>query len=143
MVKRFLLTCTLALASVATIAQVGIDPYKEIRYCGPPKRDPVTHEILRDAKVISSYRKVHACPSTGKFTGACPDYALNHVKPLACGGCDAVWNLTWMRNDIKALQDRVERNIYALSPPVPDTPQCVMKLSPMPHPAASAASAAK
>lgn len=139
--KRFLTAAAAALLCGLSLAQASPDPYKEIRYCGPPKRDPVTHEILRDPKVISSYRKIHVCPSTGKFTGACPDYSLNHVKPLACGGCDAVWNLTWMRNDIKKLQDRIERDIYALSPPVPDTPRCVFKISPMPAAAAPAPAA--
>jgi len=130
--KRFILFILLALASLSLLAQSAnmVDPYTEIRYCGPPKRNPITGEILRDSKVISEYRKIHKCPSTGLYKGACPNYSLNHGTPLACGGCDAVWNLFWMRNDIKALQDRVERRIYALDPPIEDTAACKFQITP-------------
>lgn len=106
------------------------DPYRENRYCGPPPRDPVTGTIMRDWKVTYAYRKVHKCPSTGFFTGACPNYSLNHVKPLACGGCDAVWNLTWMRNDVKKLHDGYERKIFSLDPAIEDTAACEFQISP-------------
>lgn len=127
--KRFFVSLVATLLCGLCLAQTVLDPYKEIRYCGPPKRD-AGGEILRDSKVITAYRKVHKCPSTGKYTGACPDYALNHMVPLACGGCDAVWNMSWMRNDIKALEDRVERQIFAADPPIADTDACHFKVTP-------------
>jgi len=50
----------------------------------------------------------HPCPSTGKTSGACPGYRKDHVKPLACGGPDAVSNLQWQTiRDAKA-KDRWE-----------------------------------
>ena len=96
-------------------------------YCGPPKRD-ANGTIMRSAAVIREYRSIHPCPSTGLLTGACPGWALNHTRPLACGGCDSVANLTWMRNDAKKIVDGYERKIFALTPPIPDTAACVNQI---------------
>jgi len=63
-------------------------------------------------------------------TGSCPGWAIDHVVSLACGGADIVANLMWLPNSIKSCadphcKDRFERKIYALSPPIPDTANCV------------------
>lgn len=92
---------------------------EEIRYCGPPARD-VNGAIIRRADVQRAFRKLHPCPVTGKTTGACPDWSMDHVWPLACGGCDAVWNMQWLPNALKSARqtiapgpkDRWEREIY-------------------------------
>lgn len=42
------------------------------------------------------FRKSNACPSTGKFTGACPGWVMDHLKSLRCGGLDVPENLWWM-----------------------------------------------
>ena len=110
-------------AGAAAQSTAGLDPLVEFRYAGPPKRD-ADGRIARRADVLAAYRRVHPCPSTGRFKGACPGWALDHVIPLACGGADAVWNLMWMRNDVKALVDRYERKISAAMPPIEDTGAC-------------------
>ena len=100
-------------------------PLVETRYCGAPKRD-ANGTIIRRADVIYAYRKAHPCPSTGKLgMGTCSGWALNHNMPLACGGCDAVSNLSWMRLDAKKIVDSYERKIGASTPPQPDTGACV------------------
>lgn len=94
--------------------------------------------IRRRADVVSAFRKIHPCPSTMAYTGACPGYAANHIIPLACGGRDAVSNLMWLRNELKSCAlstgricvDRYERKINALEPPIPDTANCVNQLVP-------------
>ena len=53
---------------------------------------------------------------TGSTTGACPSWAIDHVIPLACGGCDSIENLQWLKNSIKSCagtecKDRWERKI--------------------------------
>lgn len=102
----------------------------ETRYGDAPKRD-ANGRILRRAAVIAAYKKIHPCPSTGLYgAGACPGWALNHDKPLACGGRDAVSNLSYMRNDVKKLVDSYEREINALDPPVDGTAACVNKIQP-------------
>jgi hypothetical protein len=73
--------------------------------------------IIRSASVLRNFQKLHPCPSTGKITGSCPGWAIDHVIPLACGGCDSIENLQWMKNTIKSCagtecKDRWERKIY-------------------------------
>ena len=105
------------------------NPLVEERYCGAPQRNP-DGSIHRRSAVIAVYRHEHPCPVTGKITGACPGWAINHVVPLACGGCDAVSNMMWMRNDVKKIVDGYERKINAATPPYPDTDACVNKVLP-------------
>ena len=102
----------------------------ETRYCGPPRRD-AAGVIIRRADVIAAYKWIHPCPSTGLYgPGACKGWALNHDKPLACGGCDSVSNLSYMRADAKAIVDSYERKINAAKLPYPDTAACVNKVLP-------------
>lgn len=122
-----LLLCLLALPALA-------QPLVETRYCGAPKRS-AAGAIVRRSDVLTAFQRVHPCPATGLTTGACPGWSKNHVVPLACGGCDAVSNLQWLPNDIKACAgphciDRFERRINASTPPQPDTPACVNTLVP-------------
>jgi hypothetical protein len=90
-------------------------PLTELRYCGPPARN-ADGSIKRSSAVLRAFQKIHPCPSTLLRTGACPGWAKNHSLPLACGGCDAVWNLVWMRGDAKEITDSYEREITT---PVP------------------------
>lgn len=100
----------------------------ETRYCGAPNRD-ATGKIIRDSSVIAAYKRIHVCPSTGLYGNlACPGWSLNHPMPLACGGCDAVSNLMYMRNDVKREVDKYERSISALNPPISDTANCINKI---------------
>lgn len=94
----------------------AIDPLKEYRQCGAPPRD-ADGVIKRSSAVIYAYRKLHPCPVTGKTTGACPGWAINHVIPLASGGCDAVSNMMWLPVQVKSCKlvwcvDRWERKYY-------------------------------
>lgn len=87
---------------------------EEQRYCGPPRRN-AAGDIARRADVLAAFRKAHPCPATGLATGACSGWAIDHVIPLACGGCDAVANLQWLPNRLKSTstgKDRFERLIY-------------------------------
>lgn len=95
-----------------------LDPLKEYRQCGAPPRD-ADGVIKRSSKVIYAYRKLHPCPVTGKTTGACPGWQINHVIPLASGGCDAVSNMMWLPDKVKTCTsdwciDRWERKYYAV-----------------------------
>jgi hypothetical protein len=46
----------------------------------------------------TEFRKTHACPATGKTTGACPGYEISHMIPRCCIGtaADVQENLTWV-----------------------------------------------
>jgi hypothetical protein len=90
-------------------------PLEEQRYCGVPHRD-ADGTIHRNTSVIAAFKRQHPCPVNGKTTGACGGWAIDHVIPLACGGCDAVSNMQWLPNGIKSAptigKDRFERLIY-------------------------------
>lgn len=119
-----------------------LDPLIEYRYLNPAAGEVIKRDtkgvIIRRADVIAAFKRIHPCPSTGLYKGACPDYALNHVITLACGGVDAVSNLQWMRNELKSCAastgrlcvDRYELKINALNPPIPDTANCVNEVVP-------------
>ena len=51
----------------------------------------------------------HPCPSTGRTSGACPGYVVDHVKPLACGGADAASNMQWQTVAEGKAKDKWER----------------------------------
>jgi hypothetical protein len=109
----------LALVSLPVIAQPisehPVSALEEQRYCGPPART-AAGEIKRRADVLAAFRRAHPCPVTGLATGACSGWAIDHVIPLACGGCDALSNLQWLPDGIKSAavigKDRFERKIY-------------------------------
>lgn len=100
-------------ASAAAAAPPPADP----RYCAVSPARTASGAILRSRAVLREFKAAHPCPSTGKATGACPGWAIDHVIPLACGGCDAVVNLQWLPDVIKSAsgaqaKDRWERTIY-------------------------------
>lgn len=89
---------------------------EDVRFCGEPARD-VAGVIIRSEKVRSNFQKLYPCPETGKTSGACPGWEKDHVIPLACGGCDTVENMQWLKSTIKSCagaecKDRWERKIY-------------------------------
>ena len=113
----------IALFLLFVTLNVGADQFAETRYCGVVRNADGT--IHRSTAVLVVFQKIHPCPSTGKTVGVCPGWSRNHDIPLACGGCDSVSNISWMRNDVKKLVDSYERKINALNPPVPDTAACI------------------
>ena len=65
----------------------------------------------RSREVTQEFQREHPCPSTGRTSGACPGYRKDHIKPLACGGPDAVWNLHWQTVRDAAAKDRWEPRV--------------------------------
>ena len=93
-----------------------LDPLVDYRYTGVVLRD-AKGKTLRSTKVIQAFRKLYACPSTGAHIGACPDWSIDHVGPIACGFADAVYNMQWLPDQIKSAagpfsKDHFERRIY-------------------------------
>lgn len=122
----FVILSVLLIALFSTLTVIGYasspDPALiETRYCGEPKRN-LAGEIIRRSAVRDAFQRIHPCPSTGLQKGPCPRYKRNHPIPLACGGCDSVSNMEWMRDDAKKLHDSYERKIYGGRI---DTPSCL------------------
>lgn len=118
---------------LSTAAWAG--PLDETRYCGSPVRN-TDGTIKRSSTVLTAFKKIHPCPATGLTTGACPGWSMNHVIPLACGGCDSVSNLAWLPVQIKSCSswwcvDRYERKVYASLQPIPDTGNCANTVVPV------------
>ena len=64
--------------------------------------------IKRSSEAKREFEHSHPCPSTGKRSGGCPGYVIDHVKPLKRGGADAPSNMQWQtKSDAKA-KDKVE-----------------------------------
>lgn len=67
------------------------------------------HAIERSAAVKSEFRHTHPCPSTGRVTGACPGWQVDHIQALKCGGQDSADNMQWLT--IQAHKEKTRRDM--------------------------------
>jgi hypothetical protein len=65
-------------------------------------------KIKRSAVAKAAFRRSHPCPSTGKTTGACPGYVVDHVKALKHGGSDSPDNMQWQTTAAAKAKDTWE-----------------------------------
>jgi len=65
-------------------------------------------KLSRSAQQKSAFRKAHPCPSTGKSTGACPGYVVDHKVALKRGGADVPQNMQWQTKQAAKAKDKVE-----------------------------------
>jgi len=70
-------------------------------------RDKQGH-IARSPHAKHEFEKKHPCPSTGKHSGACPGYVIDHVKPLKRGGKDTPGNMQWQTTEAAKIKNRSE-----------------------------------
>jgi len=66
-------------------------------------------KIARSASAKRSFQASSPCPSTGRTTGGCRGYVIDHKTPLACGGADSPENMQWQTSSEAKLKDRTER----------------------------------
>jgi len=64
--------------------------------------------IKRSSAAKHSFERQHPCPSTGRTSGRCPGYVVDHVRPLECGGADAPSNMQWQTVAAGKAKDRTE-----------------------------------
>ncbi|HTP27997.1 MAG TPA: HNH endonuclease signature motif containing protein [Anaeromyxobacteraceae bacterium] len=62
----------------------------------------------RDPAERRAFQRTHPCPSTGRTSGACPGYVVDHVQALKRGGADAPSNMQWQTVEDAKAKDRVE-----------------------------------
>lgn len=89
MTKLAMLTLALALTGTT-----WAEPLEQ-KTC-PIQRDD-TGKIIRSRAAIASFKQARPCPATGKSTGACPGWVIDHKYPLCAGGCDEPANMQWQR----------------------------------------------
>src|SRR5262245_42618538 len=53
------------------------------------------HHPPRSRVMRARFLRQHACPATGKTTGACLGWRVDHVIPLCLGGPDTTANMQW------------------------------------------------
>ena len=66
----------------------------------------------RDAAQVRAFRKANPCPSTGKVDGACPNYVVDHIIPLATYGADRPDNMQWQTVEAAKKKDKLEYRAY-------------------------------
>ena len=81
--------------------------YHNSNYCTTCERDSHGH-IKRSPEAKDEFKKSNPCPSTGKSSGACPGYVIDHVDPLKRGGVDAPSNMQWQTKEQAKEKDRTE-----------------------------------
>jgi hypothetical protein len=87
------------------------DHLKETRYCGDPERTEAG-KIKRSMATVKHFKELYPC------IYPCDDtWRVDHVIPLAVGGCDSVSNMQWLPSTIKncsgrLCKDRWERLVY-------------------------------
>jgi hypothetical protein len=65
-------------------------------------------KIARSTQQKSAFKKSHPCPSTGKSTGSCPGYVIDHKVALKRGGADQPQNMQWQTKQAAKAKDKVE-----------------------------------
>jgi hypothetical protein len=60
--------------------------------CATCARDS-SGRIARSETAKHDFQKAHPCPATGKASGPCPGYVIDHVVPLKRGGADMPSNI--------------------------------------------------
>ena len=65
-------------------------------------------KIARSARARGEFKKSHPCPSTGRSSGGCPGYVIDHVNPLKRGGADAPGNMQWQTKAAAKEKDKWE-----------------------------------
>ncbi len=65
--------------------------------------------IKRSSSAKHNFMHSHPRPSTGKKSGPCPGYVVDHIKPLAKGGLDSPSNMQWQTTAAAKEKDKWER----------------------------------
>jgi hypothetical protein len=76
-------------------------------YCASCERDS-RGRIVRSEPARATFQRLNPCPATGKATGRCPGYVLDHIVPLKKGGLDKPWNMQWQTKAEAKAKDRIE-----------------------------------
>lgn len=64
--------------------------------------------IKRSKAAVDAFRKAHPCPSTGRTSGSCPGYVIDHVQALEHGGADSPLNMQWQTKAEAKAKDKIE-----------------------------------
>jgi len=66
-----------------------------------------THHA-RSHAARAAFQRYHPCPATGRPSGACPGFVVDHIVPLKRGGADTPGNMQWQTTQAAREKDRWE-----------------------------------
>ncbi len=69
---------------------------------------PNPNHSVRRKTARQKFQRSRPCPSTGKKTGACSGYIVDHIVPLKRGGADSPSNMQWQNQTAAKAKDRTE-----------------------------------
>jgi hypothetical protein len=82
-------------------------PDHTARFCTTCERDARGH-IRRNPAARRAFQKMHPCPATGRMSGPCPGYVVDHIVALKNGGADDPSNMQWQTVEEARAKDRIE-----------------------------------
>lgn len=97
---------TLSAIIIAALLAAPISAFATPR-CDTCERDS-NGRIQRSASTIKDFKRTNPCPATGKSTGRCSGYVIDHVVPLKRGGADSAANMQWQTKAAAKEKDRWE-----------------------------------
>lgn len=62
----------------------------------------------RDPAQRAAFERAHPCPATGRRSGACKGYVVDHIRALCAGGLDHPANMQWQTIAEAKAKDRLE-----------------------------------
>lgn len=68
-------------------------------------------KIKRSSWQVRKFRAAHPCPATGRVTGTCTGYVVDHIWPLCAGGPDKAANMQWQTRAESLVKDRAEKTM--------------------------------
>ena len=80
------------------LAKDSYSGHHNSNYCSRCIRDSNGH-IKRSPEEKNEFKKSNPCPSTGKSSGACPGFVIDHITPLKRNGADTPCNMQWQTTE--------------------------------------------
>lgn len=62
----------------------------------------------RSVSARRQFMRTNPCPSTGRRSGSCPGYVVDHIVPLKRGGAHAPSNMQWQTIEEGKAKDKME-----------------------------------
>lgn len=93
--------------SSQTHTRSSVTPHSGHTYCYSCDRDS-RGRIKRSSSAKSEFKRSNPCPSTGRASGGCPGYVIDHKQALKRGGHDHPHNMQWQTKEEAKRKDRVE-----------------------------------